>query len=343
MASLLSSLKKTNGSAEEILATVVTTISETNWIEITSKKEIQKISTFLCQINHMEALRALLVKCFKQTDKIPGDALFYFISKNSNINITQSVFAKLDQEYSFFKIYACPYHLAKELYADQIVKQRNIYLQRYNKTKEDLIDKLQFARTQRLEAEVKKTLEKLIEAFPEDPNFVKEKGLYFEKEAARVIEKNSKKISEKHKYSSNIPQYTPLFNAEEVYHVIMNEFKGENLVYLLEIFLMAGEDEIAIKIISQNNELKIKYFWNFIELLIVKQRYLEALAQIKEMKEIKRTEDEFNYYYFTAICLWYLNDKQTALDTMRSIAKVKPHFKQTQIYLNLWQHHDEVA
>lgn len=343
MASILSSIKKTEGSAEDILNIVRQFLSDSEWIETTSKKEIQKVSTFLCQINHMDALKELLVQCFQRLDKMPGDALFYFISRNSDINIHESVFSKLDQEYSFFKTYANPYYISEEHYSEFIEKQKDIYQQKYNKTKEDLIDKLQFARTQRLEAEVKKTLEKLIEAFPEDPNFVKEKGHYFEKEAARVIDKSTRNLSEKKKQIANLPQHTPLFNAEEVYDVIKDNFTDENQVYLLEIFLMAGEEDIAIKIINQNNELQSTFFWNFIELLIVKQRYLEALAQIKEMKDLKTTDAEFNYYYFTAICLWSLNDKQTALDTMRSIAKVKPHFKQTQIYLNLWQHHDEVA
>lgn len=342
MASFISSVKKSSGSETDILHLVNSFTEDENWVEVTSKKEIQKVATFLCQMDHMAALKKLLVKCFKRIDKIPGDALFYFITKNSEIHIAQSVFSTLDFEYSFFKTYMCPFSLDTEMYAEQIAKQQSIYLQKFERTKADLLDKLQFARTQRLEVEVKKTLEKLIEAFPEDPSFIKEKGQYFEKEAAKVIDRGNITYSDKKK-NQMLPNHTPLFNAEEVYEAIKGDFTEKNLSYLLEIFLVSGEDETAIKIMNENIILKKLYFWNFIELSIVKQRFLEALALIKEMNELKTTEDEFNYYYFTAICLWHLNDKQTALDTMRSIAKVKPHFKQTQIYLNLWQHHDEVA
>ncbi len=343
MVSFLNAVKKSKADEEVIALLMNEYLSDENWIELTSRKDIQKISTFLCQINHMVALKTLILTCFKRVDKMPGDALFYFISKNTELNISESIFAKLDQEYSFFKTYLCPFALKKDFYLEQFEKQHSIYLKRYNRTKEDLVDKLQFARTQRLEAEVKKTLEKLIEAFPEDPSFVKEKGLYFEKEAARIIDKNTKFYADHKKSSHSLPNYTPLFNANEVYEVIKGDFEGQNLVYLLEIFLLAGEDETALKIINKNKSLKIDFFWNFIDLLIVKKRYLEALAEIKEMKDIKTTDDQFNYYYFTAICLWNLNDKQTALDTMKSIAKIKPQFKQTQIYLNLWQYSNEVA
>lgn len=343
MVSFLKSVKKSQGREEDLLNLVNELVSDENWIEITSKKDLQKMATFLCQLNYMAALKVFLLSCCKRIDKMPGDALFYFITRNSDLNISDSDFAKLDQEFSFFKTYLCPFALKKELYTEQLEKQNSIYLKKYNRTKEDLIDKLQFARTQRLEAEVKKTLEKLIEAFPEDPSFIKEKGLYFEKEAARVIEKSNKAYSVKKRSISTPPQHTPLFNADEVYEVIKGSFKSNDLIYLLEIFLLAGEDETALKIINQNISLKDIYFWNFVELLIVKKRYLEALAEIKNMKDVKTTDDQFNYYYFTAICLWNLNDKQTALDTMKSISKVKPNFKQTQVYLNLWQFNDEVA
>jgi hypothetical protein len=343
MSSFLNMVKKTKGSSSEIQSLVDHLISDENWIEVTSKKDIQKIATFLCQINHMGGLKKLLLKCISQIDKIPGDALFYFITKNSDINIAKNIFEPLDQEYSFYKTYLCPFSLAKESHAEQIAKQYDLYYQKYSKTKEALIDKLQFARTQRLEVEVKKTLEKLIEAFPEDPSFVEEKGKYFEKEAARVIDKNIKAYSNKNKFNQQEENYTPLFNGEEIYNIIKNEFGEEQESYLLEIFLMSGEDEVAIKILNQNENLRKQYIWNYIELLINQKRFLESLAQIKEMTTLRNAEDEFNYYYFTAICLWALNDKQTALETMRSIAKIKPHFKQTQLYLNLWQHYDEVA
>ncbi len=343
MASFLSLVKKTSGSEAEILKVISELARDENWVEVTSRKELQQIATFLCQMQHTSALKILLLLCFKQLEKMPGDALFYFITANSKINIAQSFFSILDSEFAFFKTYLCPFNLAPEMYDEQVTKQYNVYLKKFNRTKEDLIDKLQFARTQRLEAEVKKTLEKLIEAFPQDPSFVKEKGQYFEKEAGNVIDKGMKAFADLKKQDLKAEHHTPLFNADEVYQAIKNDFNEENLNYLLEIFLVSGEDETAIQIMNEHIFLKKIYFWNFIELSVVKQRYLEALALIKDMKELKTTEDEFNYYYFTAICLWHLNDKQTALDTMRSIARVKPHFKQTQIYLNLWQHHDEVA
>lgn len=336
-------VKKSDGSKKAISEILHKIINEDDWIEMTSKKDIQKISTFLCQMNHMNALKDLLLRCFKRPDKTPGDALFFFISINSNIDINSSVISELDNEYSFFKTYLCPYSLNKDLYSELLSKQFNVYFQKYNKTKEDLIDKLQFARSQRLEVEVKKTLEKLIEAFPEDPSFVEEKGRYFEKEAAKVIDKSSKAFANSKNMESLTPIYTPLYNAEDVYNVIKGEFSEQNFSYLLEIFLIAGEDEIAIKILNEHEKLRKTYFWDHVEILIYKKRFLEALAQIKEMTELKSNDDEFNYYYFTSVCLWSLNDKKTALETMKSIAKVRPQFRQTQIYLNLWQQHDEVA
>ncbi len=346
MKSFFDAVKNSTGTSEDILNITQLLIRDTTWIEMSPKKEIARISTFLCQSKNFEALKLLLLCSLKKPEKIPGDALLYFTSMNSNLDIQNSVFMSLHKQDPIFKNYLCPYTLKPELYEHKIKEQYNTYYKKYLKTKEELVDKLQFARSQRLEVEVKKTLEKLIEAFPNDPSFIAEKSKYFEKEAARVIDKSNKSLEKLKSTSDNYHQaqnHIQSFNAEEVYNAINSFFDDKQTEYLMEIFMLASEDDTVVFILDQNESLKNKHFWTYVELLISKRRYIEALSQIKEANKTNSTDDEFNYYYFSAICLWNLNDKSTAIDIMKSISKVKPNFKQTLFYINIWQRHSDVA
>ncbi len=345
MSSYFDAIKKSSRSESDIFDITFNLIQSSSWIELTSKKDISRISTFLCQVQNFEALKQLLLCCLKKPEKIPGDALLYFISHHSTLNLNNSVFMELHKHEPYFKNYLCPFAIRPEFYELSLKEQYNTYLKKYLKTKEELVDKLQFARSQRLEVEVKKTLEKLIEAFPDDPSFIEEKGKYFEKEAARVIDKSNRSlVNEKNKSNSYDSQRrTPLFNAEEVLNAIQSYFNEDQKEYLMEVFLLAGEEDVVIQILDQQKILKEKYFWIYTELLISKRRYIEALSQVKESNKTETADDQFNYYYFSAICLWNLNDKANALEIIQSIAKVKPNFKQTIFFLNLWQRHSEVA
>lgn len=346
MNSFFDAVKKSTGKSEDILNIIQILVRDETWITMSAKKEIARISVFLCQTKNFEALKLLLLCSLKKSEKIPGDALVYFMSMNSNLDIQNSVFITLHKQDPIFKNYLCPYALKPELYELKIKEQYNIYYKKYLKTKEELIDKLQFARSQRLEVEVKKTLEKLIEAFPNDPSFLEEKSKYFEKEAAKVIDKSHKSIQKKKPLVDDffdLQNQIQLFNSEEVYNAIKDSFNENQVEHLMEVFMMASEDDTVVFILDRHPKLKDKHFWTYIQLLVAKRRYIEALSQVKEANKINTPDDEFNYYYFSAICLWNLNDKSTALEIMKSIAKVKPNFKQTLFYINLWQRHSDVA
>ena len=343
MRNFFKKIRNSNLSSQEIISALNESLSEKDWIEITSKKDIEKISTFLCQINNFEALKILLLECTNKIDKMPGDALLFFLISTIEFSSYSQTIKKLDHDYNIFKVYMNPYHLDKMSFEEELSEQIQIYTKKYERTKDDLLDKLQFARSQRLEAEVKKTLEKLIEAFPGDSGFIEEKASYFEKEAAQIISKSAKHYSKKitNEYK---PDFAPLlFNADEIYQTIKNEFKNEHIKYLLEIFLCANELEIVLKIFNENKVLLKNNFWLFVDTLVHKNLFLEALSLIKDNEEHLRTEDQFNHYYYMAICLWYLNDRQSAIETMKSIAASKPNFKQTLLYLNSWLNNEKVA
>lgn len=344
MNSFFQSIKKTSGHHNDVLQILLSLSRDKMWIELTSKKEIYKISVFLFQTKNFLALKELLLCCLKKPEKIPGDSLLYFLSFNPEIDVYNSVFMEFHNQKPIFKNYLCPYSLNPKVYDNRIKEQQQTYLKKYLKTKEDLIDKFQFAKSQRLEAEVKKTLEKLLEAFPNDPNLVDEKGIYIEKEAARVIEKSHKNLNKNSNQNLFDPQ-TQSYRQDSVtiYNLIKDDFNENQQELLMEMFLLSSDEDIVVHIIDQNSKLKQKYFWTYIELLVEKRRFIEALSQIKDFTVIRSSEDQFHYYYFSAICLWNLQDKSSALNIMKSIAKVKPNFKQTFFYLNLWQRHSDVA
>ncbi|MCO5113802.1 MAG: hypothetical protein M9899_06475 [Bdellovibrionaceae bacterium] len=338
-------IKKTDLSENAVFDVLQTMITEDSIIEQIPKKELAQISTFLWQVKHYRALKFFLVSCFNKPGNIPGNALFHFVHffRHSNPEVNAQVFVDLNDYLNIVKTHNTPFTIHDKVFEEAKTQQLEIFERRYNEIKTDLVDKLEFARTQRLDKEAKKTLDKLLEAFPNDPRFVNEKQKLFEKEAARIIETHSKR-----KKSRSATPSILEFKKEStspIYHLFKDSFNDENMIHLIEAFILAHENETVVEIFEQHPELKTQHFWLYIEHLIKIERYLEALAELRKHQETQGTMSDsiFTFYYYHAICLWYLNDKKHAIEIMKAIQKTKPDFRQTSFYLNLWQHHDQVG
>lgn len=165
----------------------------------------------------------------------------------------------------------------------------------------------------------------------------------YEHEAAKVIETHSRP---QHLNRRAAPPVEPKRESTSpLFKLFKDSFTKDNLIYLIELFILANENETVIEIFEANPEIKKNNFWLYIEHLIKIDRYLEALAELKKNETHIRssTESVFTFYYYHAICLWYLNDKTTAFEIMKAIQKTRPHFRQTTFYINLWQHHEKVG
>lgn len=338
-------VKETNLDAENIQTVLQQFVYEEKIIEQTSKKDLAQIAIFLWQTKNFSALQFFLEKAFNKVTNMPSEILFHFIHyfKHQNPEIDLNVFTELDEHLNVFKVYNCPYKIKGEVFEEKQTEQIEVFEKRYSEIKEDLVDKLEFARSQRLDKEAKKTLDKLLEAFPNDPRFVTEQKRMFEHEAAKVIESHSKPLNSRK--SSTIVLEPKKESTSPIYKLFLSSFKKENLIHLIELFILANENETVIEIFDAHPEIKKNNFWLYIEHLVKIERYLEALAELKKNQKDIRTSTEgvFTFYYYHAICLWYLNDKTTAFEIMKAIHKTRPYFRQTTFYINLWQHHEKVG
>lgn len=338
-------VKKTDLSENAIFDILEKFIVQDQIIEQTPKKELAQITTFLWQIQHYKALQFFLKHAFKKPANLPGNALFHFVHffKASNPTLDTQIFVDLNEELNMFKVYNTPFFVKGKVFEEAQNQQLEIFEKRYSEIKEDLIDKLEFARSQRLDKEAKKTLDKLLEAFPNDPRFVTEKQRLFEKEAANIIETHSKR--RKNNRSANPAFEQRKESTSHLYQLFLDSFDDTNLHHLVEIFILAHENETVVEMFEKHPDLKIQHFWLYIEHLIKIERYLEALAELKNHQENSQASSDsiFTFYYYHAICLWYLNDKKIATEIMKAIQKTKPYFRQTSFYLNLWQHHEKAG
>lgn len=338
-------IKKTDLSESAILNLLKKMIVDEKIIEQSPKKELAQISTFLWQIKHYKALQFFLENSFDKVSNMPGHTLFHFVQffKKINSELNVQVFVELNDHIDLFKVYNTPFLVNGEAFEEPQNQQLEIFERRYNEIKEDLIDKLEFARTQRLDKEAKKTLDKLLEAFPNDPRFVTEKQMLFEKEAAKIIESHSKK--QKSSRSRGVIIEPKKESTSHLYQLFADSFTPENFIHLIEIFILAHENETVVEIFEDKPNLKTEHFWLYIEHLIKIERYLEALAELKKHQESLHvsTDSIFTFYYYHAICLWYLNDRKLAIEIMKAVQKTKPDFRQTNFYINLWQHYEKVG
>lgn len=336
MSEIFYKIKKSDLSENTILDIVRDTIEDRSWVKNTSRQEIRKLCIFLSQIEHKKALREVLLLGLKNLTRFPGDILFFFLASDLRLSISTELFYELEKKLELFKVHLCPVAM-RESFEKDFKLQIHFYERHMESKRKDLVSSLEFFKHQNLEKKVHEILEKFSQAFPKDPTFQEEKIKLKEIQAQEIIHKANSKPSSDKKNLNLLISPPPIYEGEAVYDLFLKELDSDKYItYLLEIFLLSQEDQSIIKLLNDHPHLKSQHFWTYIEYSIKIERHLEVFCELKKSTE-KKAKDPFFYFYYLALCLWRLDRKSEAIKIMESIAKIRPHFKQTLVHLRSWQ------
>lgn len=206
--------------------------------------------------------------------------------------------------------------------------------------KQNLLDKFEFLRTQRMAEQAGRVLRRLIQLYPEDPELQKMKG-HFEEDWAR-------NVLASHVADLNNDTFDRTLTAPSTADTNMLKCFAEYAELVCIDGRSAAPDLALIFIFMEdyNHALDIIAWaspspaveWLKVELLLLARRFIEALEQLNhlEVKYSQDPESTFSVSYLRAQCLYALGQQASALEILRSIVRVRPHYRSAHALILDW-------
>lgn len=204
-----------------------------------------------------------------------------------------------------------------------------------------LREKIVFLRSQRMLDEESKALDQYQKMYPHDQSLVEDKKSYEERWARHIVSENIDHRSEK----SDIEEMArPLTKEQsEVRKLLLNHAKEiiqknpqKNYDLAMTLAFMDFNHE-ALEILRLGERAGTAE-WFELDLLLKSRNFLEAL-ELSAKLEIKYADDpesSFAVIYARARALWGLGQKSQAIEFMKSIVKIKAHYKNANSLLSHW-------
>jgi tetratricopeptide (TPR) repeat protein len=285
-----------------------------------------------------------LIEGLKSKSRVPFDLLIALCAKN-NVSPTPLAITALLKGLSKQK--AADELLAStgwDGYDPRLPQKRHailnekIALQR--QFKQDLLDKFDFLRTQRMVEQARRVLRQLIQLYPEDVALKGLKNRFDEDWAREVLASHAADRSHERLErtltapSSSDAEMLKCFSAFAERASMENRADAPDLAL---IFLLMEDYNRALEIIAWAAP-SLSVDWLKAELLLLARRFIEALEHLNQL-EIKYSHDPestFAISYLRARCLYALGQQATALDMLRSIVQIRPHYRSAHALILNW-------
>jgi hypothetical protein len=204
-----------------------------------------------------------------------------------------------------------------------------------------LKEKIVFLRSQRMLDEENKALKQYQKMYPDDQSMAEDQKSYEERWARHIVSENIDHRSEK---AEQEERSTPLSNEQsEIRSLLLTHArdiikKNPNKNYDLAMTLAFMDFYPEALEILRLGERVDTAEWFELDLLLKSRNFLEVLelSSKLELKYASDPESSFAVIYARARALWGLGQKSQAIEFMRSIVKIKAHYKNAHSLLSHW-------
>jgi len=299
---------------------------------------------FLYNIGQDAVLARAIKEAFDRKERAPFDLLID-LSARANIqpesSVLESVFKGLKKQKAFEEIVSAK---GWDKWDSRFAIARNEFIEEklnaVKHFKENMIEKFQFLRNQRMTEQAGRVLKRVLELYPDDPELMNMKR-DFEVDWARNVLSNHMAALQTEALERTHTE--PSSTDEEMLQTFLSE--GEKAAY--ENRQIAFELAIAFWFMEDySNAIEILNFappgissdWMRAELMFADRRYLEALEQLNqlEVKYIDDPETTFAVSYLRAQCLHGLGQQASAIEILQSIVRVRPHYRSAHAFILDW-------
>ncbi len=204
-----------------------------------------------------------------------------------------------------------------------------------------LREKIEFLRSQRMMDDESKALKQYHLTYPDDADASLDQKSFDERWARHIVGENID-----HRSSDSVVEEkgAPLGHEQAQVRKLMMERaqeivktqpeKNYDLAMALAFMDFFDEALSILRLSARTPEAE----WFELELLLKSRKFLEAL-ELSQQLEVKFAEDpdsSFAAIYARARALWGLGQKSQAIEFMKSIVKVKAHYKNAHSLLSHW-------
>jgi tetratricopeptide (TPR) repeat protein len=208
------------------------------------------------------------------------------------------------------------------------------------KFKENLLEKFWFLKNQRMTEQAGRVLKRMIDLYPEDPEFPKLKADFDEQWAREVLATHVATLQSE---AIDRTRTQPSAADEEMLKCFMVE--GEKIAvdqrqfaFDLAVAFWFMEDYARAMEILAWAPPGPATDWMTAEVLFASRRFVEALEQLNqlEIKYIEDPETTFAVSYLRAQCLYALGQHSSALEIMQSIVRVRAQYRSAHALILEW-------
>lgn len=224
--------------------------------------------------------------------------------------------------------------------ADHYKRLKKTKQQAYFFKKQELIDKLEFLKNEKLIDEEQKTLQQLELEYPNEKQFIEKYNEEFQSRwSEHVLSQKKIAYKTKLKIREDSPEAIKFINLleKEVEQQVVK--KAENAIHFCMMFYFMDLYELALKVL-QKSGLGAEHSWLELELMILSKHYLSALDLAEKIEKkfynSPNTEVPFAIAYFKAIAYKGLEQNARAIEMLESILKFRPQYRQAERLINEW-------
>ncbi len=210
-----------------------------------------------------------------------------------------------------------------------------------NEKKLALREKIEFLRSQRMMDDESKALKQYHLTYPDDHDASLDQKAFDERWARHIVGEN---IDHRSMQTIIEEKGTPIGCEQAIVRSLMmtharelvqkHPEKNYDLAMALAFMDFSEEAVEILRLSARSPEAE----WFELELLLKSRKFLEALelSQQLEVKFVEDPESSFAAIYARARALWGLGQKSQAVDFMKSIVKIKAHYKNAHSLLDHW-------
>ncbi len=213
--------------------------------------------------------------------------------------------------------------------------------QRILDLRQQLLEKLEFVRSQRIPTEEKKVLHQLGTLFPGDQKVQSEAQVHAEQWAREIINQREAFTDLDTALEDALPPMsTEVVSAKDhLFNQVMKYIKkhpDQAFDYALMFESLEFYKE-AYEVLCHAPSTK-QADWLKLEILIKGRQFVSALEETNglELKYAGDPNSTFAVIYARAQALWGLGQKDTAIDLMKSIVNLRPSYRSARAILSSW-------
>lgn len=222
--------------------------------------------------------------------------------------------------------------LRAELIEKKIAEQK--------KFKENMVEKFEFLRNQRMIEQAARLLRRMLELFPEDESLAQTQKEFEEQWARDVLSNHMASLKAERDLTITAPSGKDqemlkcFLEAAEKICIEKRELAPEISI----IFWFMDDFEKALEIINWA-PVTLANDWLKAEILIASRRFIEAMEHLNqlEVKYISDPESTFAVSYMRALCLKALGQHASALEIMQSIVRIRPNYRSANALILEWR------